>query len=208
MEVSINTLIICIIGKYLAITIPFLGLVLFFIQSYYLQTSRQVRLLDIEAKAPLYTHFLETIRGISSIRSFKWEPQLREKNYALLNRSQRPFYMMYSVQQWLTLVLDLVVGAIAVILISIIVSLRDHFQAAAIGVALNLILTLNQSLANAIKMWTMTEISIGAVTRVLRFTQDTPSEEEQCMPIAHSGLPHHWPDRGAIEITGLTAGYE
>ncbi|KAL4768167.1 putative multidrug resistance-associated protein [Aspergillus nidulans var. acristatus] len=208
MEVSINTLIICIIGKYLAITIPFLGLVLFFIQSYYLQTSRQVRLLDIEAKAPLYTHFLETIRGISSIRSFKWEPQLREKNYALLNRSQRPFYMMYSVQQWLTLVLDLVVGAIAVILISIIVSLRDHFQAAAIGVALNLILTLNQSLANAIKMWTMTEISIGAVTRVLRFTQDTPSEEEQCMPIAHSGLPHHWPDRGAIEITGLTAGYD
>ena len=146
MEVSINTLIICIIGKYLAVTIPFLGLVLFFIQSYYLQTSRQVRLLDIEAKAPLYTHFLETIRGISSIQSFKWEPHLREKNYALLNRSQRPFYMMYSVQQWLTLVLDLVVGAVAVILIAIIASLRDHFQAAAIGVALTLILTLNQSL--------------------------------------------------------------
>ncbi|KAL6239854.1 P-loop containing nucleoside triphosphate hydrolase protein [Aspergillus navahoensis] len=175
MEVSINILVICIAGKYLAVTIPFLGV---------------------------------TIRGISSIRSFAWEPQLREKNYALLNRSQRPFYMMYSVQQWLTLVLDLVVGAIAVILIAIIVSLRDHFQAASIGVALNLILTLNQSLANAIKMWTMTEISIGAVTRVLRFTQDTPSEEEQCMPIAQSGLSHHWPDRGAVEITGLTAGYD
>ncbi|KAL4744418.1 ABC transporter type 1, transmembrane domain-containing protein [Aspergillus terricola var. indicus] len=188
MEVSINTLVICIIGKYLAVTIPFLGVVLFCIQSYYLQTSRQVRLLDIEAKAPLYTHLLETIRGISSIRSFKWEPQLREKNYALLNH--------------------LVVGAIAVILIAIIVSRRDHFQAAAIDVALNFILTLNQSLANAIRMWTMTKISIGAVTRVLRFTQNTPTEEEQCIPIVQSGLLHHWPDRGAIEIIGLTAGYD
>ncbi|RDW81522.1 Cyclic peptide transporter [Aspergillus mulundensis] len=206
-EVSINIVIICIVGKYLAVTIPFLGVLLFFIQSYYLQTSRQVRLLDIEAKAPLYTHFLETIRGISSIRSFGWEPQLREKNHALLDRSQRPFYMMYSVQQWLTLVLDLVVGAIAVILIAIIVSLRDRLQAATIGVALNLVLTLNQSLANAIKMWTMTEISIGAVTRVLQFTQDTPSEEEHCVPIAQSGLSSDWPERGAVEISGLTAGY-
>ncbi|KAL4908813.1 hypothetical protein BDW74DRAFT_187329 [Aspergillus multicolor] len=207
MQVSINMLIICVVGKYLAVTIPFLGVVLFFIQSYYLRTSRQVRLLDIEAKAPLYTHFLETIRGISSIQSFKWERQLQGKNHALLNRSQRPFYMMYSVQQWLTLVLDLVVGAVAVILVAIIVSLRDRLEAAWIGVALTLVLTLNQSLANAIKMWTMTEISIGAVKRVLYFTQETPSEE-QCVLTAQMGLSSSWPDRGAVEIRDLTAGYD
>ncbi|KAJ5518656.1 ABC transporter integral membrane type 1 [Penicillium expansum] len=207
-NVFINIIIICAMGRYLAVSIPFLGVVLFFIQAYYLRTSRQVRLLDIEAKAPLYTHFLETIHGISSIKAFDWGPQLREKSHSLLNRSQRPVYMLYSIQQWLVLVLDLVVGAIAVILIAMITSLRDQFSGASIGVALNILLTLNQTLANALKMWTMTEISVGAVSRVQRFIEDTPSEERRGVSPIASQLPDDWPCSGAVEFTDVTAGYE
>lgn len=195
-------------GRYLAVSIPFVGVVLFFLQSYYLRTSRQVRLLDIEAKAPIYTHFLESIQGISSIKAFNWGPQLREKSHFLLNRSQRPVYMLYSIQQWLILVLDLVVGAIAVTLIAMITSLRYQFNGASIGVALNILLTLNQTLANALKMWTMTEISVGAVSRVQRFIEDTPSEERCVASQIPPQIPHGWPCSGAVEFTDVTAGYE
>lgn len=106
---------------------------LYFIQAYYLRTSRQVRLLDIEAKAPLYTHSLETIQGISTIRAFRWGPQFQKTSQHLLNESQKPVYMLYCVQQWLTLVLDLVVGVIAVMLIAMVTSLKDKFSAASIG---------------------------------------------------------------------------
>ncbi|KAJ5827545.1 ABC transporter transmembrane domain type 1 [Penicillium robsamsonii] len=207
-HVFINIIIICAIGRYLAASVPLLGVVLFFIQSYYLRTSRQVRLLDIEAKAPLYTHFLETIHGISSIRAFNWGLQLREKSHSLLNRSQRPVYMLYSIQQWLILVLDLTVGAIAVILIAMVTSLKDRFNAASIGVALNILLTLNQTLANALKMWTMTETSIGAVTRVQRFIEDTPSEERGVASSIAPQLPHDWPYHGEVKFTDVTAGYD
>ena len=207
-SVFINIVIICAIGRYLAASVPVLGVVLFFIQSYYLRTSRQVRLLDIEAKAPLYTHFLETIHGISSIRAFNWGLQLRDKSHSLLNRSQRPVYMLYSIQQWLILVLDLTVGAIAVILIAMVTSLKDRFNAASIGVALNILLTLNQTLANALKMWTMTETSIGAVTRVQRFIEDTPSEERGMASSIAPQLPHDWPCYGEVKFTDVTAGYE
>ncbi|KAJ5959013.1 ABC transporter integral membrane type 1 [Penicillium vulpinum] len=207
-DVFIKIIIICAMGRYLAASIPFLGVVLFFLQSYYLRTSRQVRLLDIEAKAPLYTQFLETIQGISSIQAFNWGPQMREKSHSLLNRSQRPVYMLYSIQQWLILVLDLVVGAIAVILIAMITSLRDQFNGASIGVALNILLTLNQTLANALKMWTMTEISVGAVSRVKRFIEDTPSEESRVGSLIAPQLPHVWPCSGAVELTDVTAGYD
>ncbi|KAJ5876483.1 ABC transporter transmembrane domain type 1 [Penicillium soppii] len=206
--VFINIIIICAIGRYLAASIPLLGVVLFFIQSYYLRTSRQVRLLDIEAKAPLYTHFLETIHGISSIRAFNWGHQLREKSHSLLNRSQRPVYMLYSIQQWLILVLDLTVGAIAVILIAMVTSLKDLFNAASIGVALNILLTLNQTLANALKMWTMTETSIGAVTRVQRFIEDIPSEERRVASSIAPQLPLDWPCHGEVNFTDMTAGYD
>ncbi|KUM63729.1 hypothetical protein ACN42_g3370 [Penicillium freii] len=207
-DVFINVIILCAMGRYLAVSIPFLGVVLFFLQSYYLCTSRQVRLLDIEARAPLYTHFLESIQGISSIKAFNWGPQMREKSNSLLNRSQRPVYMLYSIQQWLILVLDLVVGAIAVILIAMITSLRYQFNGASIGVALNILLTLNQTLANALKMWTMTEISVGAVSRVQHFIEDTPSEEPCVASQIPPQLSHDWPCSGAVEFTDVTAGYD
>ena len=45
--------VIAVSSPYLAITYPFLVLVLWVIQKFYLRTSRQLRLLDLEAKSPL-----------------------------------------------------------------------------------------------------------------------------------------------------------
>lgn len=49
----VQIVIVSIAAKYMAITIPFCLFLIYFVQSYYLKTSRQLRLLDIEAKAPL-----------------------------------------------------------------------------------------------------------------------------------------------------------
>ncbi|KAH8897503.1 putative ABC multidrug transporter [Thozetella sp. PMI_491] len=51
-------------SPYLAISYPFLIASLWLIQKFYLRTSRQMRLLDLEAKSPLYTHYLDTTKGI------------------------------------------------------------------------------------------------------------------------------------------------
>jgi ATP-binding cassette subfamily C (CFTR/MRP) protein 1 len=201
----IRLIILCAIGRYLAATVPFLFVILYLVQAFYLRTSRQVRLLDIEAKAPLYTHFTETIQGISSIHAFAWGSAFQSKSQELLNQSQKPIYMLFCIQQWLTLVLDLVVGGIAVILIAIIVTWKDSFSAVQVGVALNLLLSFNSSIAQAIKMWTMMEMSIGAVTRVQQFVKDTPVEEQDSR--LANPLPGEWPSHGAIQFHNLVAGY-
>lgn len=203
LTVLINMIVICVLGKLLGSSIPFLILVLFLLQSYYLRTSRQIRLLDIEAKAPLYAHFLETIKGVSSIHAFGWDDKFREKNLVLLNQSQRPMHMLFCIQQWLSLVLDLVVGLIAILLITIITSVKEHFGTAPVGVALTLLLTLNKSLTQTIKMWTMTETSIGAVSRIHSFVKDTPSNSCNTLSLP----PHHWPQQGTISFQNVTASY-
>lgn len=38
---------------FFAISYPFLGILLYIVQKFYLRTSRQLRLLDLEAKSPL-----------------------------------------------------------------------------------------------------------------------------------------------------------
>lgn len=172
-----NLILLCVVGKYMAITFPFLMIAFVVIQRIYLRTSRQVRLLDIEAKAPLYAHFAETIDGISSLRAFGWCEVLQTECNKRINHSQRPFYALLCLQQWLTLVLNLVIAAMAVIIMAIATCLRDQFSAGGMGVALNMVLSLNQILLEAIQAWTQLETSIGAVSRVHSFQKDTPCED-------------------------------
>jgi ATP-binding cassette, subfamily C (CFTR/MRP), member 1 len=50
-------------APWLVLTYPFFVWSLSMLLRFYLRTSRQLRLLDLEAKAPLYSHFLDTMRG-------------------------------------------------------------------------------------------------------------------------------------------------
>lgn len=191
-------------GKYLAAFFPVIIVAIFLIQSYYLRTSRQLRLLEIEAKAPLYAQFTETIKGIATIQALRWHKTFQAECEKRLNRSQRAFYMLICIQQWLGLVLNLVVAAIVVILLAITTSLRDKFSAGAMGVALNLVLTFNQTLVRTIQAWTQLETSVGAVSRIQIFERETPSEErdpKRPPPITE------WPMKGGILLSNITAAY-
>ncbi|KAJ5675349.1 multidrug resistance-associated protein [Penicillium macrosclerotiorum] len=204
-QTLMNLVILCVVGKYMAVFLPVLILAFFFIQLYYLRTSRQMRLLEIEAKAPLYTIFTDTLSGVATIKAFGWQNMFRADCQKQLNNSQKPFYTLLCIQQWLNLVLDLVVAAMAVILLAITTSFKDRFSGGVMGVALNLILTLNQSLVRTIQSWTQLETSIGAVSRIQEFQKSTPSEAR----IQLSNLPtvDDWPSEGKICLEGVSASY-
>lgn len=108
---------------YFAATLPAVCLAVWTLQKYYLKTSRQMRILDLEAKSPLYSHFIESLSGLVTIRAFGWGIEFEEQNHTLLDRSQKPFYLMFCIQRWLGLILDLMVMALAVVLMVLVVKL-------------------------------------------------------------------------------------
>ncbi|KAJ5544757.1 hypothetical protein N7535_006857 [Penicillium sp. DV-2018c] len=200
----VKAILLCVVGKYFALTMPLLLLIIWSIQRYYLRTSRQVRLLEIEAKSPLYTHFTETLAGVSTIKAYHWQSQFQQTCDEHINYSQSTYYMLLSIQQWLSLVLDLLVALIAIVIAVITTCFHHKFSPGDIGVALNLVLTFNDALAQAITSWTQVETSIGAVTRVQQFQDTTPTEHRQ----GATELPksvHGWPSRGAIVFDQVTA---
>jgi ABC-type multidrug transport system fused ATPase/permease subunit len=95
-----------------------------------------VRLLDLETKSPLYTHFIETLSGLATIRGFGWEGHFETQNRAFLQNSQRPFFILATIQRWLTLVLDLIVSVLAVLVAILAVELRDSINSGYLGLAL------------------------------------------------------------------------
>jgi ATP-binding cassette subfamily C (CFTR/MRP) protein 1 len=106
------------------------------LQKYYLRTSRQLRLLDLEAKSPLYSHFIESLSGLVTIRAFGWTDKFKELNLKLLDVSQKPYYLLFCIQRWLGLLLDLLVAALAVILMILVVKLRTGVSGSFVGLAL------------------------------------------------------------------------
>ncbi|ORY11757.1 hypothetical protein BCR34DRAFT_455438, partial [Clohesyomyces aquaticus] len=136
---------IAIASPFAATSFPIVFISVYFIQKFYLHTSRQLRFLDLEAKAPLYTQFTEMLSGMATVRAFGWQKFLEEKARDLLDRSQRPFYLLFAVQRWLTLVLDLVVAAMATLLIVLVVALRGKLSAGYVGVALLNVILFSQS---------------------------------------------------------------
>lgn len=113
--------------------------------------------------------------------------------------------MLSCIQQWLQMVLDCIVMALAVILVSLVVSFRDQFNAGAIGVALNLILGFNQDLMLLIRSWTILETSIGTVARVQDFAENTPSEDSDERRVVSP--PSQWPEEGDVIFDNVMAAY-
>ncbi|KAK1988939.1 ABC transporter type 1, transmembrane domain-containing protein, partial [Colletotrichum cereale] len=158
---------------YIAISFPVLILVFYYIQRAYLRTSRQLRLLDLEEKAPVYTHFLETLSGLATLRAHSLTtPNIVHSN-TLIDRSQRPFYILLLAQQWLTLVLDLTTAALAILVVGLAVRLRATVSVGLTGVSLVQLISFTETLKMLIQFWTSLETSIGAVARIKNFSDET-----------------------------------
>lgn len=190
---------------YLAPAIPFVAVVLVLIQRFYLRTSRQLRLLDLELKAPVYTHFIESLQGLVTIRAFGWSKHSLRKAFTLLDTAQRPYYLLLSVQRWLTLVLNLVVAALVILLVGLAVALRDRVKPELLGVALVMMTGLGQMIADLIQAWTLLETSLGAVSRIKSFAENTPQETDGPGSLVTN---EEWPSEGAIEFRSVFARHD
>lgn len=149
--------------KLLALTLPFCVIAVYLVQRIYLRTSRQLRLLDLESQSAVYSSFLESVEGIASIRAFGWEKQVEDANIVCLDKSQQPSYVLLCLKQWLRLVLDLMVAALATSFITLAVLMRGTTTAGQIGMALNIVLVASSALLGLVTSWTNMEISMGAM---------------------------------------------
>ncbi|CEJ92394.1 hypothetical protein VHEMI08049 [[Torrubiella] hemipterigena] len=195
--------VIAIATPYLAIGYIILFAVLYFVQRFYLRTSKRMRLLDLEAKSPLYTHFLETIKGITTVRAFGWVDQDIAENDRLLDNSLQPAYLLAMIQQWLRTVMQLVVAGLAVVLVSLATQLDPNVGLA--GTSLVTLLAFGGSLSELVQGYTELETSIGAVGRLKRFSDSVAPEDQSGETLEP---PDVWPDTGAIELKGVSASYD
>ena len=155
-----------------------------------------------EADRALSTHFLSTIAGLTTLRAFSLLPQYLTLNNQFLDSSQRPAYLLAMIQQWLTLVLNLVMAILATVLVTLVTRLRA--SSSFTGVGLVSLMSLGEMLSSVVRSWTQLETSIGAVSRLKSFSENVESEN---LPGEVEKPTEEWPRYGRIEIDGVSARY-
>lgn len=121
-----------------------------------------------------------------------------------MDLSMKPNYLLFCTQRWLSLVLELIVGTVAVIAV-----IRSVFfevgGASSIGSVLNVIILANATLLSLVYAWTGFETSLGAVSRLREIEQNTPRESktwETAIPEAS------WPSKGELQLRNVSSGYK
>ncbi|KAH8805424.1 putative ABC multidrug transporter [Xylogone sp. PMI_703] len=190
-------------SPYMALSYPLLAALVYVIQRFYLRTSRQLRLLDLETKSPLYTHFLDTLKGIITLRAYGFLPDDVHKNARLINSSQQPAYLLLMIQSWLNLVCDLVVMVMAAVLTTL--AVRLHSNSGFAGASLFTLLSFSENLSGIVIFYTKLETSLGAIARLRTFNETVKPEDIDEEDIT----PHEqWPQNGVVELKGVSASYD
>ena len=193
---------VCIGSKYMAATIPVTALAVFVVGRFYLQTSRQMRLLDLESKSPLYKNFSETMEGMQTIRAFGWQqrskkrlPEPRCVSKAILSFILHPtlaescFGFDHRHRRYQCCCTS---------------SLPSQSSSSgSLGVALTSLLSFNAALQGLIGAYTNAETVIGSVTRTREFEEETPQETSD--NDARDPGPN-WP-QGNIQVSNVSVVY-
>ncbi|KAF4438951.1 abc transporter [Fusarium austroafricanum] len=194
--------VIAIASPWLVVAYPFLIGVVYYIQLFYLRTSRQLRLLELDTKAPLFAHFIDTISGLVTLRALGYVDVFMDTSNRLLDTSQRPAYLLAMIQRWLQFVLRLIVMLIATVIVTLATQLRTN--SGFTGASLVTLMTFGEMLATIVQSYTTLETSIGAVARLKTFSSST---EQESKPDVDDLPDCKWPQRGCIEIKHVSASY-
>jgi ATP-binding cassette subfamily C (CFTR/MRP) protein 1 len=134
----------------------------------------------------------------------RWTASSEKQNARLLDASQKPYYLLVCIQQWLVLTLDLLSAGFAVLLVGLVVVLRDKSSPGFTGAALVSLMTISPLLNEVVNYWTQLEISMASVSRVRKFEQETPLED---LPTESDVPPSQWPQSGKVEFRNVSASY-
>lgn len=190
--------VVVVVSPWTGFAVLVLAIALVVVFHIYLRTTRRLRLLAIETKAPVLSLLIESIEGLATIRAFGWTEWYLRKGLVVLGKAQVPFHLLQTAQVTLNLWLDLLVAMLAIVVVSIAIGI-GNVSRGGLGLALLNIVGLGQSVRVVVHFYTSLEITLGAVARIWDFTLGTASEDASREEPAPS-----WPGSGSIRFQNVS----
>uniref|UniRef100_A0A7N6APL3 Multidrug resistance-associated protein 1 n=1 Tax=Anabas testudineus TaxID=64144 RepID=A0A7N6APL3_ANATE len=196
--------VILIATPLVAVVIPFLGLLYFFVQRFYVASSRQLKRLESVSRSPIYTHFNETLLGTSVIRAFGEQERFICNSDQRVDHNQKAYFPSIVANRWLAIRLEFVGNCIVSFAALFAVIARESLSPGIMGLSISYALQLTTSLTWLVRMSSDMETNIVAVEKVKEYSDTEKEAEWKHEP---SSLPSGWPTEGQIELRGFCLRY-
>lgn len=191
---------------FVALIIP-LSLTYYWIQRYYLRSSRELKRLDSVSRSPIYAHFQESLGGISTIRAYRQQERFKLENEWRVDANLRAYFPSVSANRWLAVRLEFI-GAVVILAAAgfpvISVANGHDLSPGLVGLAMSYALQITTSLNWIVRQTVEVETNIVSVERVLEYAA-LPSEAPEIIPDRRP--PVAWPAKGEVEFNNYSTRY-
>ncbi|XP_067914713.1 ATP-binding cassette sub-family C member 3 isoform X1 [Heterodontus francisci] len=202
---SLSTMIVVMASTpWFTLLIVPLAFVYFFVQRFYVATSRQLKRLESVSRSPIFSHFSETITGSSVIRAYGRENSFILMNDSKVDANQKSYYPGIVSNRWLGIRIEFIGNCIVLFAALFAVIGRAHLNAGIVGLSVSYALQVTMSLNWMVRMTSDLESNIVAVERVKEYSE---TETEAPWVIENSRPPESWPEVGNVEFVGYSVRY-
>ncbi|XP_025986916.1 multidrug resistance-associated protein 1 isoform X3 [Solenopsis invicta] len=188
---------------FIAVILP-IGAIYYFIQRFYVATSRQLKRLESVSRSPIYSHFSESVTGAQIIRAYGVQEQFIHESENRVDFNQVCYFPSIIANRWLAVRLEMVGNLIIFFAALFAVLGRDTMSSGLVGLSVSYALQITQTLNWLVRMTSDVETNIVAVERIKEYGETT---QEASWKNAENMPAKEWPKHGRVDFKDFKVRY-
>ncbi|KAG6832807.1 hypothetical protein H0H92_009426 [Tricholoma furcatifolium] len=198
-------ILISIVLPWFLIGVACIIMLYFYAAAFYRASARELKRLDAVLRSSLYSHFSESLSGLTTIRAYGESERFRLENEARVDIENRAYWLTVTNQRWLGIRLDFL-GALLTFVVSMLtVGTRFTISPAQTGLVLSYILSVQQAFGWLVRQSAEVENNMNSVERIVHYA--TAVEQEAPHELPDSKPPSGWPANGSVELKDVVLSY-
>ncbi|XP_014813449.1 PREDICTED: canalicular multispecific organic anion transporter 1 isoform X1 [Calidris pugnax] len=203
MAIISTLLMISLATPFFALVIIPLSIFYYFVLRFYVSTSRQLRRLDSVTRSPIYSHFGETVSGLSVIRAYGHQERFLQQNENTMDINQKTVYSWIISNRWLAIRLEFVGSLVVFFSALLAVIAKGTLEGGIVGLSVSSALNVTQTLNWLVRTSSELETNIVAVERVHEYTK----VKNEAPWVTEKRPPRGWPSKGEIQFVDYKVRY-
>nr|XP_009483327.1 PREDICTED: canalicular multispecific organic anion transporter 1 [Pelecanus crispus] len=203
MAIISTLLMISLATPFFALIIIPLSIFYCFVLRFYVSTSRQLRRLDSVTRSPIYSHFGETVSGLSVIRAYGHQERFLQQNESTMDINQKSVYSWIVSNRWLAIRLEFVGSLVVFFSALLAVISKGTLAGGIVGLSVSSALNVTQTLNWLVRTSSELETNIVAVERVHEYTK----VKNEAPWVTEKRPPRGWPSKGEIQFIDYKVRY-
>ncbi|KAL0104446.1 hypothetical protein PUN28_017289 [Cardiocondyla obscurior] len=188
---------------FIVVILP-IGAIYYFIQRFYVATSRQLKRLESVSRSPIYSHFSESVTGAQIIRAYGVQEQFIHESENRVDFNQVCYFPSIIANRWLAVRLEMVGNLIIFFAALFAVLGRDTMSSGLVGLSVSYALQITQTLNWLVRMTSDVETNIVAVERIKEYGE---TEQEAPWKNTEFAPPTEWPKHGRVDFKDFKVRY-